>query len=74
MENNKCVDSCPYARPLVKDFVCTACETGKMFSANGDGCVAPGEPGCVRKAIIDGEQRCTADETCPSNAWVSMDD
>ena len=55
MENNECVDSCPYARPLAKDSVCTACESGKMFSANEDGCVAPGEPGCVRKAIIDGE-------------------
>ena len=45
-----------------------------MFSANGDGCVAPGEPGCMRKAIFDGEQRCTADEVCPPNTWVDADD
>ena len=66
---------CPYARPLINaDNVCTACEAGKMFSANEDECVAPGEPGCVRKATFGGEQRCTADETCPPNTWVSMDD
>ena len=74
MENNKCVDSCPYARPLAKDFVCTACEPGKMFSEDKNNCVAPGEPGCVRKAIIDGEQRCIADEVCPDKTWLSMND
>ena len=45
-----------------------------MFSANEDGCVAPGEPGCVRKAIVGGEQHCIADETCPTNTWVAADD